>query len=84
VEAAKKSRDLAEKTFTIMQKEQTLGAGSSFQTLTAQRDLALAQLDLVNASTAYQKSKLELQRATGTTLDENKVQIQSAVDGTAP
>lgn len=84
VEAAKKARDLAEKTFTIMQKEQTLGAGSSFQTLTAQRDLALAQLDLVNASTAYQKSKLELQRATGTTLVENKVEIQSAVDGTAP
>jgi outer membrane protein TolC len=84
VEAARKARDLADKTFGIMQKEQQLGAGSSFQTLTAQRDLALAQLDLVNASTAYQKSKLELQRATGTTLEENKVEIQSAVDGTAP
>ncbi len=84
VDAAKKARDLAQKTFGIMQKEQELGAGSSFQTLTAQRDLALAQLDLVNASTAYQKSKLELQRATGTTLDENKIQIQNAVDGTAP
>ncbi len=84
VEAAKKARDLADKTFVIMQKEQQLGAGSSFQTLTAQRDLALAQLDLVNASTAYQKSKLELQRATGTTLEENKIEIQSAVDGTAP
>jgi len=33
-------------------------------------------LDLVNAGTAYQKSKLELQRATGTTLEENKIQIQ--------
>lgn len=84
VDAAKKARDLADKTFNIMQKEQQLGAGSSFQTLTAQRDLALAQLDLVNASTAYQKSKLELQRATGTTLQENKIQIQNAVDGTAP
>jgi outer membrane protein TolC len=83
VEAARKARDLAEKTFVIMQKEQQLGAGSSFQTLTAQRDLALSQLDLVNASTAYQKSKLELQRATGTTLEDNKVEIQSAVDGTA-
>ncbi len=81
VEAATKARDLAQKTFTIMQKEQTLGAGSSFQTLTSQRDLALAQLDLLNASTAYQKSKLELQRATGTTLDENHIQIQNAVDG---
>ena len=83
VDAAKKARDLAEKTFTIMQKEQTLGAGSSFQTLSAQRDLALAELDLVNASTAYQKSKLELQRATGTTLEENNIQIQNAVDGIA-
>ncbi len=84
VDAARKARDLAQKTFTIMQKEQELGAGSSFQTLTAQRDLALAELDLVNASTAYQKSKLELQRSTGTTLEENKIQIQDAVDGTAP
>jgi len=83
VDAAKQARDLAQKTFTIMQKEQGLGAGSSFQTLTAQRDLALAELDLVNASTAYQKSKLELQRSTGTTLEENNIQIQDAVDGTA-
>ena len=82
VEAARKARDLADKTFVIMQKEQQLGAGSSFQTLTAQRDLALAQLDLVNASTAYQKSKLELQRATGTTLEENKSRFK--VRWTAP
>ncbi len=81
VDAARKARDLAQKTFEIMQKEQTLGAGSSFQTLTAQRDLALAELDLVNASTAYQKSKLELQRSTGTTLEDNHIQVQDAVDG---
>jgi len=83
VDAARKARDLAQKTFTIMQKEQELGAGSSFQTLTAQRDLALAELDLVNASSAYQKSKLELQRATGTTLEQNHIELQAAVDGTA-
>ncbi len=83
VDAARKARDLAQKTFGIMQQEQALGAGSSFQTLTAQRDLALAELDLVNASTAYQKSKLELQRSTGTTLEENNIQIQDAVDGRA-
>ena len=84
VAAAKKARDLADKTFTIMQKEQTLGAGSSFQTLTAQRDLAVAELDLVNATTAYQKSKLELERATGTTLEDNGIQLEDAVNGTAP
>src|SRR5271166_4337414 len=84
VQAARKARDLADKTFGIMQKEQALGAGSSFQTLTAQRDLAVAELDLVNATTAYQKSKLELERATGTTLEDNGIQIQDAVNGTAP
>ena len=83
VDAARKARDLAQKTFSIMQQEQTLGAGSNFQTLAAQRDLALAELDLVNASTAYQKSKLELQRSTGTTLQENNIQLQAAVDGVA-
>ena len=84
VAAAKKARDLADKTFTIMQQEQALGAGSSFQTLTAQRDLAVAELDLVNATTAYQKSKLELERATGTTLEDNGIQLEDAVNGTAP
>ena len=66
VEAARKARDLAQKTFEITQKEQSLGAGSTFQTLTAQRDLALAQLDLVTAMTVYEKAKVEVDRATGT------------------
>jgi outer membrane protein TolC len=83
VEAARKARDLAQKTFVIMQKEQDLGAGSSFQTLTAQRDLAVAELDLVTANTAFQKSKVELERATGTTLADNGIIVQDAVDGIA-
>ena len=78
VESARKARDLASRTFDITKKEQELGAGSSYQTLTAQRDLALAELDLVNAMTAYQKAKVELDRATGTTLEHNGMQIQDA------
>ena len=50
VEAARKARDLAQRTFDITKKEQELGAGSSYQTLSAQRDLALSELDLVNAT----------------------------------
>src|SRR5438128_1980120 len=82
VEAARKSRDLAQRTFEITQKEQTLGAGSTFQTMTAQRDLALAELDLVTATTTYQKAKVELDRATGTTLEHNGIQIADAIKGT--
>ncbi len=81
VDAAIKARDLAQRTFDTMKKEQDLGAGSTYQTLTAQRDLALAQLDLVTAQTTYQKSKVELDRATGSTLDHNDIQIEEAVKG---
>jgi len=86
VGAAQKARDLADRTFEITKKEQTLGAGSSYQTLSAQRDLALAELDLVNARTIYEKAKVELDRATGTTLEHNGILIQDAINGlvTAP
>ena len=82
VAAARKARDLAQRTFDITKKEQDLGAGSSYQTLSAQRDLALAQLDLVSAMTTYEKAKVELDRATGTTLEHNGILIQDALKGT--
>jgi outer membrane protein TolC len=81
VEAARKARDLAQRTFDITRKEQDLGAGSSYQTLSAQRDLSLAELDLVSAMTIYQKAKVELDRATGTTLEHNGILIQDAISG---
>jgi len=81
VEAARKARDLAQRTFDITKKEQELGAGSSYQTLSAQRDLALAELDLVSAMTTYEKAKVELDRVTGTTLEHNGILIQDAISG---
>jgi outer membrane protein TolC len=82
VKSARKSRDLAQRTFEITEKEQALGAGSTFQTMTAQRDLALAELDLVTAMTVYQKAKVEVDRATGATLEHNGIQVQDALNGT--
>jgi outer membrane protein TolC len=82
VQAARKARDLAKRTFEITQKEQDLGAGSSYQTLSAQRDLALAELDLVSAMTVLEKAKVELDRATGTTLEHNGIRVQDGVSGT--
>jgi outer membrane protein TolC len=81
VDAAQKARDLAQRTFEITQKEQTLGAGSTFQTMTAQRDLALGELDLVTAMTVYEKAKVELDRATASTLEHNGIEIQAAITG---
>jgi outer membrane protein TolC len=82
VGAARKARDLAQRTFEIMQKEQTLGAGSTYQTMTAQRDLSIAELDMVTAMTTYEKAKVELDRATGSTLEHNGIRVQDAENGT--
>ncbi len=79
--AARKARELAQRTFDITKKEQELGSGSSTQTLAAQRDLALAELDLVTAMTIFEKAKVELDRATGATLAHNGIQLQNAVTG---
>ena len=81
VDAARKARDLAQRTFEITQKEQTLGAGSTFQTMISQRDLALGELDLVTAMTVYEKAKVELDRATASTLEHNGIEIQAAIKG---
>jgi outer membrane protein TolC len=81
VAAAVKARDLSAKTFDITGKEQQLGAGSALETLKARQDLATAESALVAARTAYQKAKVELQRAIGTTLEENGVSIESARTG---
>ncbi len=84
VTAATKSRDLVQQTFTITEKEQVLGAGSAFQTLAARRDLATAESALVAARTAYQKARVELDRATGETLIANAISLDAARTGTQP
>jgi outer membrane protein TolC len=84
VVSARKGRDLAQKTFDITAKEQELGAGSNYQTLTARRDLAVSESTLVAAMTAYQKAKIELDRSVGATLDANHISIESAKTGIAP
>jgi outer membrane protein TolC len=84
VTSARKGRDLAQKTFDITAKEQELGAGSNYQTLTARRDLAVTESTLVAAMTAYQKAKIELDRSVGSTLDSNHISIESAKTGIAP
>jgi len=81
VESARHARDLAQKTFDIMQKEQKLGAGSNQQTLTADHDLALAESALVTAETAYEKARIEVRRATGAILEEYGISIADAKSG---
>ena len=81
VDAARKARDLAQKTLEIMQKEQKLGAGSNQQTLSAEHDLAVAESALVTAETAYEKARIEVRRATGSVLETYGISISDAKAG---
>jgi outer membrane protein TolC len=81
VVAARNARDLSQKTFDIMQKEQKLGAGSNQQTLSADHDLAVAESALVTAETAYEKARIEVRRATGSILESYGISIADAIAG---
>jgi outer membrane protein TolC len=87
VTTARKGRDLARQTLDIEQKKYALGASTSYQVLQLQRDLAQAESNLVSATSAYEKSRVELDRVTGLTLSHTGIQIEDAESGrvgTAP
>jgi len=82
VNAARKARDLAQQTFDIEQKKKALGASTSNLVLQADRDLAQAESNFVAAMSTYEKSRVELDRATGLTLAHTGIEIEDAVRGT--
>jgi outer membrane protein TolC len=49
--------------------------------LQAQRDLALAESALTEAETLYEKSRVELDRAIGSTLESHNIAIDGARQG---
>jgi outer membrane protein TolC len=81
VDAAKKAADLAQRTFDIMKQEVKLGAKSSSDALAAQSALAVAESTLDAAQTAYEKAKVDIDRATGSTLERTGVLIDDAKSG---
>ena len=81
VMAATKSRDLAQHTFDIEQKKYALGASTSFQVLQTQRDLAQAESTRMAAMSDYEKSRVELDRSTGLTLDHTGIELEDAERG---
>ncbi|HVU47385.1 MAG TPA: TolC family protein [Terracidiphilus sp.] len=81
VKAAQKARDLAQHTFDVTAQEQKLGAMSSYDTLLAQHNLATAESALVAAQTDYEKAKVDIDRATGDTLERMGVSIDDAKSG---
>lgn len=81
VEAAQKGRKLAQESLDAEQKKYALGASTNFLVLQAQRDLATAESALVSAMSAYEKSRVELDRVTGLTLKHYNISLDDAETG---
>ncbi len=83
VQAAQQARDLAQRTFDITKQEQQLGAKSSYDVLSAENLLAQAESTWDDAETAFEKAKVDIDRATGETLLMTGVSIDDAKSGVA-
>jgi outer membrane protein TolC len=81
-EAALEAVRLGQKTLEAEQYKLEQGVSTSYNVILRERDLLAAQLAEVQARAAYAKAVVEMDRATGTTLDRNGIQLSDAVNGT--
>lgn len=81
VASAQAAVELAKQSLDAEQKKYQFGTSTATLVLQYQSQLATAESTLVNATVAYEKSRIELGRATGTLLDENSVSIDQAASG---
>jgi outer membrane protein TolC len=81
VDAARAALDLARESLDAEQKKYQFGTSTTTLVLQYQSGLATAQSTLVNALVAYEKSRVELDRATGLLLDHDGISIDDAARG---
>ena len=79
--AATEARVLSQETFDGDKKKYDLGAGTSYQVVQDQRDLASSQSSELEAMANYTHAKIQLDQALGTTLDVNNISITEAMSG---
>ena len=80
-QAAQKARVLQEQTVDAEQKKYELGASTIYNVILTQRDLLQAQSNEVAALSVYSKARVELERATGQTLEKNNISLDEAFRG---
>lgn len=79
--AAVKSRVLEQQLLDAEQKKFKLGASTTYNVVTQQRDLSAAQSAEIAALVAYSNAQVSLDQVLGTTLQTNKVSLKEAVSG---
>ena len=76
IEAAEKSRELAERRLESEQKKFDLGASTVRFVLEEQRNVAQAQSNEISAFVNYTKALVDVERATGMSLNKNNVEVK--------
>src|SRR5581483_3848430 len=82
VQAAQAAVELARQSLDAEQKKYALGASTTTLVLQNQTSLTQAESNLVTANAAYVRARVELDRATGLTLNHNNILLSDAVNGT--
>jgi len=81
VASAKAAVDYAQQSLDAEQKKYQFGTSTTTAVLQTRSALATAESTLMSAMAAYEKSRVELERATGTLLDKNAISIDDAARG---
>jgi outer membrane protein len=81
VDSARAAVELARQSLDAEQKKFQFGTSTTTLVLQYESQMATAESTLVNAMVAYEKSRIELDRSTGTLLDHNGVSIDDAARG---
>jgi len=80
-QAAVKNRILEQQLLDAEQKKFALGASTTYNVVTQQRDLATAQATEISALASYSQARILLDQTLGTTLKNNNVLIDEAQNG---
>jgi outer membrane protein TolC len=81
VDSAKAAVDYARQSLDAEQKKYQFGTSTTTLVLQTQSGLATAESTLMSAMAAYEKSRIELDRAIGVTLDHAGISIDDAAKG---
>lgn len=81
VDAALKAREFATQSLDAEQKKLSQGLSTTYNVLTQMSNVSTAESNLVNAMSAYESSKLQLDIVTGRTLETLGINIEDAETG---
>jgi outer membrane protein len=80
-DASVQARNLSQQTFDADKRKYELGAGTPYQVVQDQRDLASAQSSEAQAMANYSHASIALDQALGRTLDVNHISLDEAMAG---